>query len=56
MERKELADLDDAFQKMEKEYSNMKYEKNKTQTGDQPAVLTKEMIGNYIDKIIVCDE
>lgn len=53
---KELADFDDALQEMEKEYSNMKCEGNKTQTGDQLAVLTKEMIGNYIDKIVVYDE
>lgn len=53
---KELAGLDDDLQEMEKEYSNMKCEGNKTQTGDQPAVLTKEMIGNYIDKIVVYDE
>lgn len=52
----ELAGLDDDLQEMEKEYSNMKYERNKTQTGDQSAVLTKEMIGNYIDKIVVYDE
>ncbi len=53
---KELAGLNDNLQEIEKEYFNIKYERDKTQTGDQPAVLTKEMTGNYIDKIVVYDE
>ena len=53
---KELADLNDELQETETAYHSMKCERDRECKEDQAAVLTKEMIGNYIDKIMVYDE
>lgn len=53
---KELQSLNDCIQQMETEYAKMVCERDKLNMGNQFAVLTKEMIDRYIEKIVVYNE
>ena len=53
---KELDDLNKDVQKMEAAYIKMECERDSLSTGSQFAVLSREMIDHYIDKVMVYDE
>ena len=53
---KELSDLDETVQQMEAAYVKMEYDRDSLSVGNEFAVLSKEMIDRYIEKIIVYDE
>ena len=53
---KELADLNETVQQMEAAYVKMECDRDALSVGNEFAVLSKEMIDRYIEKIIVYDE
>ncbi|MFP3155032.1 recombinase family protein [Lachnospiraceae bacterium ZAX-1] len=53
---KELADLNETVQGMEASYIKMECERARLSVGNEFAVLSKEMINHYIEKIVVYDE
>ena len=53
---KELNDLNELLRKLEASKVNMEREREKLGTAGRFAVLSKDMIDRYIDKIVVCDE
>ena len=53
---KELADLNETVQQMEAAYIKMECDSDSLSVGNEFAVLSKEMIDHYIEKIIVYDE
>lgn len=52
----EMDNLNKDVQKMEAAYIKMECERDSLSTGSQFAVLSREMIDHYIDKIVVYDE
>ena len=53
---KELSDLNESVHQMEASYNKMGCDREALSTGNEFAVLSKEMIDHYIEKIIVYDE
>ena len=53
---KELSDLNETVQQMEASYIKMECDRDSLSIGNEFAVLSKEMIDHYIEKIIVYDE
>ena len=53
---KELADLNETVQQMEAAYVKMECDRDALSVGNEFAVLSKEMLDDYIEKIIVYDE
>lgn len=53
---KELSDLNETVQQMEASYIKMECDREALSVGNEFAVLSKEMIDHYIEKIIVYDE
>lgn len=53
---KELADLCETVRQMEATYIKMECDREAFSIGNEFAVLSQEMIGRYIEKIIVNDE
>lgn len=53
---KELSDLNETVQQMESSYIRMEYDRDSLSIGNEFAVLSKEMIDHYIEKIVVYDE
>ena len=52
----ELADLNETVQKMEAAYMQMECDRDMLSAGNKFAVLSKEMLDRYIEKIVVYDE
>lgn len=53
---KELSDLNETVQQMEASYIKRECDREALSVGNEFAVLSKEMIDHYIEKIIVYDE
>lgn len=53
---KELSDLNETVQQMEASYIKRECDREALSVGNEFAVLSKEMIDRYIEKIIVNDE
>ena len=53
---KELSDLNETVQQMEASYIKMECDRDSMSVGNEFAVMSKEMIHHYIEKIIVYDE
>lgn len=52
----ELSDLNETVQQMEASYIKRECDREALSVGNEFAVLSKEMIDHYIEKIIVYDE
>lgn len=51
-----MATLQEKIQEMEAAYIKMECDRDALSEGSEFAVLSKEMIDHYIEKIVVCDE